>query len=308
MSRKRLEYSFVKNQFETNGYILLSDTYENAHTYLYYICNKGHKNKIKYNHFQQGKRCPTCSNKIIGNKLRHSYDFIKSEFINRGFILLSKEYKNANSYLDYICNKGHKTKIKYGDLKQGHGCKFCAIDNRSGEFHPNWNGGGKYSPYDTFAHQLEWIEEVRRDPKNNNALQVKCTELNCKKWFTPTYSQVLNRLYSLSSIDSGGNRFYCSSNCKLICPIFKRIKYPKNFKKDKSRELQPELRDLVLQRDEHECQRCGNTSDLQCHHFEGVEQNKIESADIDNCITLCSECHRMAHEDEGCRYVDLQCR
>ncbi|UCD31605.1 MAG: HNH endonuclease [Desulfobacterales bacterium] len=27
----------------------------------------------------------------------------------------------------------------------------------------------------------------------------------------------------------------------------------------------------------------------------GVEQSPIESADIDNCITLCKKCHKWAH-------------
>ena len=109
-------------------------------------------------------------------------------------------------------------------------------------------------------------------------------------------------------VGEGEGRFYCSNECKNNCSIYNQKLYPKDFKIDYNRESQPELRDLVLQRDEYECQRCGNSTDLHCHHFEGLNINPIESADIDNCITLCSDCHKMAHENEGCRYIDLQCK
>lgn len=31
------------------------------------------------------------------------------------------------------------------------------------------------------------------------------------------------------------------------------------------------------------------------------------SADTDECMTLCSNCHKEAHSESGCRYVDLRC-
>jgi hypothetical protein len=46
---------------------------------------------------------------------------------------------------------------------------------------------------------------------------------------------------------------------------------------------------------------------LHCHHIEGVEKNPIESADLDNTITLCKKCHKWAHTQEGCRYFELRC-
>lgn len=36
---------------------------------------------------------------------------------------------------------------------------------------------------------------------------------------------------------------------------------------------------------------------LHCHHFEGIEINPIESADIDQCITLCKKCHIWDHKN-----------
>jgi hypothetical protein len=32
---------------------------------------------------------------------------------------------------------------------------------------------------------------------------------------------------------------------------------------------------------------------------------QIESADVDNCVTLCKVCHKDAHNIKGCKYSDL---
>ena len=301
---KKLTYEFIKKQFEKEGYTLLSKEYKNNITFLDCICNHGHVTKIQYKNFIIGCRCSICKNTTLSN------NFVKNIINNRGFKLVSV-YKNAYTKLHLICPKGHEYYYTFNNFKNSKfgGCKICKSISQRGSNNHNYKGGVKKLElplYSTYAPQLEWVEEVRRDPINTNILQVKCTEINCRKWYTPKTSHVLRRLMFLKSISKSEGRFYCSDECKNNCSIFGQQLYPKNFKPDYSRELQPELRDLVLERDEHECQRCGNTSDLQCHHFEGLNINPIESADIDNCITLCSECHKMAHEDEGCRYVDLR--
>jgi hypothetical protein len=54
--------------------------------------------------------------------------------------------------------------------------------------------------------------------------------------------------------------------------------------------------------DDYTCQntKCNKTIDkaeLHCHHNTSVELNPIESADLDNCITLCKKCHIMVHRE-----------
>ena len=71
------------------------------------------------------------------------------------------------------------------------------------------------------------------------------------------------------------------------------------------REVQPELRSMVLERDNYECQKCGNTEGLQCHHIYPVNIEPLLSADIDNCMTLCTICHKEVHKKDGCRYPQL---
>lgn len=173
--------------------------------------------------------------------------------------------------------------------------------------HPYWKGGitKLHIPlYDTYANKFELIEEVRRNPGNQEYLQVKCTY--CGKWITPTINAVYSRLKGIEG--KSESRFYCSGlGCRSQCSIFHRIKYPKGFKNGSSREVQPELRKLVFERDAYACQKCGATSPLHCHHIDPVANNPLESADMDNCITLCKPCHKEAHEIPGCSGQELRC-
>jgi len=164
--------------------------------------------------------------------------------------------------------------------------------------------------YSTYAHQISWCEEVRRAPDDENILEVKCKY--CGKWFKPTRVQLKNRIKGISNKITGEGLLYCSDECKQACPIYYRHKYPKGFTGDinSSREVQPELRKLVLERDNYTCQKCGLNSNeqcviLHCHHINPVILDPLESADIDNCITLCIDCHYEAHQKDGCRYNQL---
>lgn len=79
------------------------------------------------------------------------------------------------------------------------------------------------------------------------------------------------------------------------------------FKNRKSREVYPDLRKLVFARDSYKCQICNSENKIQCHHIKPSVKNPIEDADMDNCITLCKECHKKIHSKEGCKYHQLRC-
>lgn len=54
------------------------------------------------------------------------------------------------------------------------------------------------------------------------------------------------------------------------------------------------IRDLVIARDNGECQKCGSKQRLQVHHlnYKSVFQ---EEKDLGALVTLCSRCHRKIH-------------
>ena len=53
------------------------------------------------------------------------YEFVKSEFEKEGYILLSKEYTNARTKLNYECVNGHFHSITWDNWKQGKRCPKC---------------------------------------------------------------------------------------------------------------------------------------------------------------------------------------
>lgn len=134
---------------------------------------------------------------------------------------------------------------------------------------------------------------------------VKCAY--CGKLFSPTNSQVQNRIQAINGAGSGECRIYCSGGCRMSCPTYHRKEYPKGFKKATSREANPFLRQLVLKRDNYTCQKCGATEYLHCHHVVPATQNPMTANDPDACTTLCKSCHKTVHQKDGCKYHELKC-
>jgi len=229
----------------------------------------------------------------------------RTKEIAGGHECLALEYINAQTKYNNKCDKGHIYVITWNNFQQGRRCPVCWNKKRIKKS-PNWRGGVNKSWYTTYAYQINWIEKVRRDPKNKNWLQVKCTNLECKKWFTPKRRNVDDRIKAINEKGTGENRFYCSEECKQSCSIFNQSKYPKGFHNtDNNRPDQNDWAEMVKERDNHECQRCGCKKDIIAHHIEGLNVNPIMSADIDMGITLCKKCDKLAHSEIGCRPVDL---
>ena len=184
------------------------------------------------------------------------------------------------------------------------GTKQCGFLNR------NYKGGVTktgLTNYDTYKNKLSPYEGIHKQD-GTEILEVKCAY--CGRWYAPTSKSVLSRLEAINSLNKGECRLYCSTNCKLACPTYGRIKYPKGFKHTSSREVNPHLRQMVLERDNWTCQICGKTikeAQLHVHHMDPVCQNPMFQNDMDSCVTLCKDCHKMVHSRIGCRYVDLRC-
>jgi hypothetical protein len=212
-------------------------------------------------------------------------------------------------------NKGRKLKPLSNEAKS----KLSTLaKNRIGSNGNNWKGGvtkRKLPLYDTYAPQLEWVEETRRSESNKDLLEVRC--FKCGEWFIPSYCSTCNRIQSIKGNNKyrGEFRFYCSKECKHSCSIYG--KKPETLMREDAvragrlkwleldREVQAELRQLVLARDGYKCKECGSTEQLHCHHILPVAVEPLLSADIDNCTTLCVDCHKQVHKKDGCRYGQL---
>ena len=305
---KRHSYSYIKQLLNDNGITLLSNEYVNQNTKLEVICKNGHKHKTTWGSLKTNFGCPYCS-----KNAKPTFEEVKSIFKDADYNLLSEEYKNNHIKLDYICPNGHAHSITLNDFKTGYRCPTCAYASVRGSGSARWKGGvskNNLPLYETYAVSLEKYHQVYKiNQADLELLGIECAY--CGKVFVPRSSEVETRVKVIKGKAAGEANFYCSENCKTACPTYRQRSYPKGFKPASSREVQPELRKLVLKRDNFACKICGNSLEyieLHCHHITGVEQNPIESADVDNCITLCKECHKKVHKLPGCGYNDLSCK
>jgi len=214
---------------------------------------------------------------------------IKCQYCGDWYTPKTYDFKNKRNV--FCCNK---------ECKKAH--PNFSINGKDGTTTPHlWKGKGEWAWYDTYSPKISFCEETKREIETG-ALLVRC--VHCKEWFRPSFIQVLQRL---NGLEKGTNYFYCSDDCRHSCPIFKRKKYVYGMEPYNEHNVQKELKALVFERDDHTCQICGknredlNGVDLCCHHIDPIKNNPIESADIDNCISVCRTCHNMIHTN-NCNY------
>ena len=170
--KNKKDLNEIKLKFEKEGYILISNKYKNNNTKLDYICPNGHKHSISWNKWSCGRRCPFCAGLV-----KLTLEDIKKSFYSEGFTLLSKEYKNAFTKLEYICPKGHKHSINWNKWWYSRRCPTCAIISRCGHNNCNWKGGISFEPYCEVWKDKEYKQDIR-ERDGNRCLNPYC---NSKK-------------------------------------------------------------------------------------------------------------------------------
>lgn len=118
---RKLSFDRVQQAFKDRGYRLLSKKYTNAHTKLRYECPQGHIGSITWGDFYHGGYgCPKCA----GNQ-QLDIIYLKHQFAQYGYKLLSTTYINNQTPLKYQCPKGHIGRIRWSDFQQGYRCAQC---------------------------------------------------------------------------------------------------------------------------------------------------------------------------------------
>jgi len=274
--------------------------YKNNRTKVKIICHEHGIFEQRSDSHLRGQGCSKC--KGGGKKKLTTEEFIKKAKNIHGdkYDYSLVEYKNNKTKVKIICPIHDVFEQRPGSHLKGCDCPKC-----KGKYEKSYKKLN-ISTYDTFQPQLDpYGIKCRRNEDDENILEVKC--MYCDRWYKPSYTSVQRKINAINGKITGERNLYCSDECKKTCPTYRQILYPKDYKINTSREVQPELRKLVLKRDNYTCQKCGVTNtELHCHHYEGVEVNPVESADIDQCITLCKECHNNIHKKDKCGIKDYQ--
>ena len=283
--------------------------WDNLEKYDIYLTKNGlFRSRKTGSKFEYREKCKNCGESYLADRYQLKKglgEFCDKTCSQSGEFSYWYGKKFTEDHKRKIARKG-KDNGMYGKIPSDEHKRKIGDANR-GEKSALWKGGvsKKNIPlYDTYAHRIECAEEVRRNSEDSNVLEVKCTY--CGKWYIPRTSDVHNRVNALNGIINGELRLYCSTGCKRSCPIYRKHKHPQRRVQGTSREVSSELRKIVLERDNWICTKCENTKELHCHHIYPISQNPIESADIDNCIALCIECHKEVHKLPGCKYNELR--
>jgi len=309
----------------------------------FYLTRNKNLRSTKNGYIYYIKKCKTCNEECLLEKNNYyctkscaSKDRIFSEGVKEKMSVSAKKRYQKETHPMYgkkhtkesiekmkISQKGKiislETKIKISkSLKDRYKKEIHLNCNKINDLSHNWKGGvtkKKIPFYDTYASQLDWCEEIRRSLTDENILEVKC--VYCGKWFIPSISSISNRLQFIKGNNKySENRLYCSDGCKKACPTFGKtaetlmkedaIRAGRLSWLELNREVQPELRQIVFKRDSYKCVKCNSDVELHCHHVYPVATDPLLSADVDNCIILCVECHKEVHKMPGCKYNELK--
>lgn len=146
LSIQDVEQYIKQNDIEHNC-TLLSIDYINSITPMKFQCNKCGKIFYRdYNHLTRGQgrfQCEKCGVLQGAKTKKYTKEMVQEDIQQkRGYILLG-DYVDAQTPVLTQCVRGHQFNLVYSQFLQGRsGCEKCAVINRSGKNHWNYQNGG----------------------------------------------------------------------------------------------------------------------------------------------------------------------
>lgn len=129
-----------------------------------------------------------------------------------------------------------------------------------------------------------------------NLLNKEITFSQCRECDNKEYKNYIDRkksgFRSKSPVKSG----QINKNAQSLTK--KPVKKAKMHNKSKKLTVTKETYNYVIERDKYCCRLCGSTNWLQLHHILYRSQRKDLINDVNNCIMLCDDCHRLVHKNK----------
>lgn len=124
---QKYSYEKVQSLFVEKGYKLIDHIYINSHTNIKCIHLKcGSIVKGTYSRLQSGQElCKKCGTEKAKQKLKFTYEFIKSELEKYKYRLLTNDYINTFQKLQCECPKHHIFEIDFNHFSRGERCPIC---------------------------------------------------------------------------------------------------------------------------------------------------------------------------------------
>ena len=169
---RQFTHEQVKRMFEAANFELLSSGYTSTKAPLAYRCNRcGHQSTTRLEYIRAGQSCPKCWEARRSKNLKHSFEFVRREFLAKNLELLDSAYTDSKTPLAYRCQKcGYKGQLRFSHLRAGAGCRQCGI---------RWRASQQRRNFPKFKNELfkRGIEVLSRNYVNAlTKLDLRCAE------------------------------------------------------------------------------------------------------------------------------------
>lgn len=130
--KKIAKYSLEKVQetFLLNNCTLITKTYNKNTDILIFICKCKVENEMSFKKYLVQLSCNECHSKILTRRFKYTFNEVKKYFEDNNCELISTEYVNQVTNLDYICECKNQAKITFKPFLNGQRCSKCAIQKR----------------------------------------------------------------------------------------------------------------------------------------------------------------------------------
>lgn len=124
--KKKHTIEEMQDLAKQKGGYCLSVEYKNNHSKLKWKCANGHSWFASAGKVVFGQWCPKCRYVNVALKLKLDITELQKLAISKGGTLLSTEYVNALTPVQWKCKEGHIWMAKYADVMHHSWCPVCA--------------------------------------------------------------------------------------------------------------------------------------------------------------------------------------
>jgi len=126
-AERRLKASNYEALATERGFVWLGPTVALTSEKTGWQCDQGHCWLAPYGKIWVGTGCPSCALGKIKEKLRLQATDYEALGRERGFVWLGPEVANTTLKTNWQCPEGHSWTATYSTIRQGSGCRWCAI-------------------------------------------------------------------------------------------------------------------------------------------------------------------------------------
>ena len=204
-----VKYTFeqVTTIFLSNKCKLLSTNYSKNTDILQFECKCSKIVEMQFKKYLVQKCCEECHSKTLTKKFKYTFQEVKDYFTKHNCKLLSTEYKNQLTNLDYICECGNETIIQFKTFLLGNRCQKCALEKRK---KTNIEKYGNEVSMNSDILKEKWVEKVKnRTEEEKEEIKNKRKKTTLKNYGVEhvLQSEIVKEKAKITNLEKYGKEF-----------------------------------------------------------------------------------------------------